>query len=202
MRLLAARDAAQINTVPLSVLIAITQTETGRTSDGRTRPWPWTVNIEGEGHWFADRPTAVRFAEAAFDRGLRSFDIGCFQVNYRWHGENFVSIDQMFDPMANATYAAGFLTRLHAETGDWSAAAGAYHSRTEEFATRYRSRFDDFRAAAIAAGADAGTVVLASAEDVGEGAVPALPRVNSFPLLQKSAAPRALGSLVPLLTGG
>ncbi len=203
---LAARDASQINNVPLSVLIAVTQTETGRSSNGEIRPWPWTVNIEGEGHWFPDRSTALAYAQAAFDRGARSFDIGCFQVNYRWHGGNFVSIDQMFDPMANATYAAGFLAKLRDETGDWSAAAGAYHRRTPEYATRYRAKFEEFRSAAIAAGADDGTmqppVVLASAGADGADTAPGLPRVNSFLLLQQSAAPRAMGSLVPLSNGG
>lgn len=197
--LAAARDAAATSDVPLSVLVAITQTETGRGQGGETRPWPWTVNMEGEGHWFASRDEALAYVFENYNRGARSFDVGCFQINFRWHGEHFSSIEQMFDPGANATYAAQFLSSLHAETGDWSAAAGAFHSRTEVQAAGYRSTFDRFRDAAIAAGADSGEfdtgsapVLLASADTVLQ------PRANSFPLLQASLGTRSLGSLVPL----
>jgi len=203
-----AQDAARLSGVPLSVLIAITQTETGRTEGGQTRPWPWTVNMEGEGHWFDTREEALAYANAQYARGARSFDVGCFQINYRWHGENFTTIDQMFDPLANATYAAQFLLRLHGETGDWSKAAGAFHSRTEEYATRYRARFDSLRSAAISAGADNGSYPVADAAPVqvarsdARGQAALLPRTNTFPLLQPRDGARALGSLVPLTTGG
>ena len=33
-----------------------------------------------------------------FVDGQPSFDVGCFQLNYKWHGEHFASIDQMFEP--------------------------------------------------------------------------------------------------------
>ena len=190
----AARMAAEQTSVPTSVLLAITQTETGRGAGDRIEPWPWTVNMEGEGHWFADPETAIDFIRAAQAGGATSFDVGCFQINHRWHGDAFASLDEMFDPTANALYAADFLTRLHAESGDWSAAAGAYHSRTQVHAERYRARFDSLRAAAVAEGADDGaTPRLASVEG--------LPRANSFPLLQGGGSAR-LGSLVPLGGGG
>ena len=62
--------------------------------------------------------------------GRRSFDVGCFQINYHWHGHNFPSLEAMFDPDTGADYAARFLQSLYAERGNWSAAAGAYHSQT------------------------------------------------------------------------
>jgi len=114
----------------------------------------------------------------------------------------------MFDPVANATYAAGFLSDLRDETGDWSLAAGAYHSRTEEFATRYRAKFDDLRSAAVAAGADNGSYVIGNSRafavtDPGQDrAAGGQPRQNTFPLLQLSDGARTLGSLVSLSDGG
>ena len=204
----AAQQAAASSGVPMSVLIAISQTETGRGQGGQTRPWPWTVNMEGEGHWFDSRDEALAYVFEQYNRGARSFDVGCFQINFRWHGEQFSSIEDMFDPSANATYAARFLTQLHAESGNWSTAAGAFHSRTEAEAAGYRTRFDQFRQAAIASGADTGrydmgrydiggSPVLLAAVSPDDSAA-ALPRVNSFPLLQTSTGNRALGSLVPL----
>jgi hypothetical protein len=128
--------------VPEGVLHAIALTETGRNMGGEMRPWPWAINREGEGHWFATRDEALRFAKASVAAGRTSFDVGCFQVNYRWHGDAFPSLEAMFDMETSGTYAAQFLRNLHGELGDWSAAAGAYHSRTPEFAQRYRARFD------------------------------------------------------------
>ena len=122
----AAQDAERLSGVPLDVLLAVSLTETGQGG----RPWPWTVNLEGEGHRFATRDEATAFAEAALAAGRDSFDVGCFQLNWRWHGDKFVSVAQAFDPLANASYAAAFLRDLGAELGDWSVAAGAYHSRT------------------------------------------------------------------------
>ncbi len=138
----AARRAARETGVPAAVLLAIARTETGRARAGRLEPWPWTVNIGGAGYWFDTRQAAQDFVDRKLREGAESFDIGCFQINYKWHGRAFDSARQMFDPVAGARYAAAFLTRLHAELGGWSQAAGAYHSRTETLARRYRARFD------------------------------------------------------------
>ncbi len=137
----AARRAALSEGVPLDVLRAISRVETGRTHEGRLQPWPWTINVEGQGYWFTSELEAKTYVFRIFKAGKRSFDIGCFQINYRWHGKAFRSIDAMFDPQENATYAARFLKDLYAELGSWPAAAGAYHSRTPSLAEAYRGRF-------------------------------------------------------------
>lgn len=135
-------DGAARGGVPSNVLHAISLTETGRPLGGRLRPWPWAINREGQGHWFGSRAEALAFAKASLAEGRRSFDVGCFQINYHWHGHNFPSLEAMFDQDVAAAYAAQFLRSLHGELGTWSAAAGAYHSRTPSFAQRYRARFD------------------------------------------------------------
>jgi len=187
----AAQIAARETGVPVSVLRAITITETGRNYSGQFGPWPWTVNMEGAGHWFSTPEEARDFVEKKVALGARSFDVGCFQLNHRWHGQAFASIEQMFDPIRNARYAAGFLKQLHKETGDWSLAAGAYHSRTPKLAEKYRARFDRLRARLEGSPqlAPAVASVIADAER---------PRVNTFPLLQSPATPGRLGSLVSI----
>lgn len=142
----AADAAADRAGIPRTVMRAITLTETGRSRGGQLVPWPWTVNMEGAGHWFESRAVALAYVRREQARGARSFDIGCFQVNHLWHGEHFASLEAMFDPAINADYAARFLRNLHDETGDWSRAAGFYHSRTPEFFNRYRARFDRLHA--------------------------------------------------------
>jgi hypothetical protein len=135
-------EGARKSGVPQEVLHAISLTETGRPSGGRLRPWPWAINREGKGFWFQTREEAMAFARRSLAEGRRSFDVSCFQINYHWHGHNFASLESMFDPDVAASYAARFLRDLYAETGSWSRAAGAYHSRTPHYATIYRSRFD------------------------------------------------------------
>lgn len=138
----AAITAANNAAMPPDVLLALTLVETGRSRDGAFLPWPWTVNMEGKGYWFDTRAEAVAFVTQSYAAGARSFDVGCFQINHRWHGEAFTSFDQMFNPLDNATYAADFMTALFQEGGTWSWAAGAYHSRTASLGAKYRTRFD------------------------------------------------------------
>ncbi|MGF1445889.1 MAG: lytic transglycosylase domain-containing protein [Pikeienuella sp.] len=134
----AADRAAAEHGVPRDLMRAIALAETGTTRRGRYGPWPWTLNIAGEGRWFDSRAEARAVAEAAIAAGRRSTDIGCFQINWRWHGDGFRSIDAMLDPTTSADYAARFLKRLRGEAGDWVTAAGWYHSRTPAHAERYR----------------------------------------------------------------
>lgn len=181
----AAATAAQETGVPLPVLLAITRTETGRARNGRLEPWPWTVNMEGTGAWFDSPAAALAHVAQHRDRGARSFDIGCFQINHRWHGDAFASVDEMFEPLANARYAAAFLSDLFDETGNWSLAAGAYHSRTPEHATRYTARFDDILLALAEAPIDLTPRTART------------PRQNRFPLLAGEGRPARLGSLMP-----
>ena len=191
----AAQLAARENDVPLDVLMAVTRTETGRGTTAGLRPWPWTVNMEGAGRWFASEDEARAYVFNHFKAGARSFDVGCFQINYKWHGAAFRSIDDMFDPVLNAHYAAKFLSDLHAELGDWSKAAGAYHSRTPGFADAYAARFDKIRN-------DLAGITL---RVVPTGTTPAnVPRgidltASSGPMF--GAGSGALGSLVPVTSG-
>ncbi|MBV2359344.1 transglycosylase SLT domain-containing protein [Thalassococcus sp. CAU 1522] len=138
----AAAVAAQESTVPLAVLLAVTRTETGRARGGDLEPWPWAVNTMGRGTWFADRRSALDHASQMIEIGVRNLDIGCFQINYRWHGRAFPELRDMFDPVKNAVYAASFLADLYARTGDWRTAVGAYHSATPALADRYLQRYD------------------------------------------------------------
>lgn len=180
----AAATASQEYDIPLSVLRAVTRTETGRTKDGNLEPWPWALNASGQGFWFESKSSAVNDAQRRIDSGLTNVDIGCFQLNYRWHGHAFASISEMFDPQKNARYAAQFLTDLYAEKGNWLRAVGAYHSRTQEHAARYKRKFSEVHANLVSGDMSPSPVIPANE--------------NQFPLLQHSNSRPSLGSLVPL----
>ncbi|MEL6197384.1 MAG: hypothetical protein AAFT19_06030 [Pseudomonadota bacterium] len=134
----AGKAAAREHGIPTALMSAIAMVETGRSRQGRRAPWPWAINVEGKGRYLPDRHSLEREAVALAARGA-SFDVGCFQVNHRWHGAAFASAADMADPALNASYAARFLAALAAETGDWMTAVGYYHSRTPHLAARYRN---------------------------------------------------------------
>lgn len=194
----AAQTASRESGVPLNVLRAISLTETGRAIAGSTRPWPWTVNMEGAGHWFDAPDEVLDYVRKEHARGARSFDLGCFQINYRWHGQAFRSFEHMLDPVENARYAARFLTELYGEFGDWTKAAGAYHSRTPKFARRYEARFDRFMARLT--DQPPPTQRIRPETEPALARQPAIlePRLNHFPLLRTTSGTRGPGSLVPL----
>ncbi|MEM9762146.1 MAG: hypothetical protein AAF968_06510 [Pseudomonadota bacterium] len=119
---------------------AISLAETGRRHGKVLAPWPWAMNAAGKGTWFETREAALESAAKRLARGERNFDLGCFQINHRWHGDAFASLEAMIEPRSNADYAAQFLAALYAETGDWLTAVGHYHSRTPALAKAYRRR--------------------------------------------------------------
>ena len=133
----AAARAAQSGFVPVSVLMSIARVESGRAISGTFAPWPWTLNVQGKGHFFASKSEAVAFANVLLAQNIINFDVGCFQINLRWHARNFSSIEHAFAPEANAAYAAHFLSELYQEHGNWPKAVATYHSRTQKHAQVY-----------------------------------------------------------------
>ena len=139
----AAVRAANESGVPLEILLTITRIETGRARNAKVEPWPWTLNVNGAGHWFKTKSAAFSYATKQRQNGLINFDVGCFQINYRWHGVYFSSLESMFDPTENAAYAATFLKSLFLETRSWPDAIGAFHSRTDRHADAYKARYQN-----------------------------------------------------------
>ena len=75
----AARRAALSEGVPLDVLRAISRVETGRRLDGRLQPWPWTINVGGQGYWFKSEVEAKAYAFNIFKSGTRSLMSAVFR---------------------------------------------------------------------------------------------------------------------------
>ena len=136
----AATTAEYVGRLPPRLLAAISVTETGRVDpvSGRVRPWPWTINAEGSGQFFETRQQAIAAVKALQARGVQSIDVGCMQVNLMYHPDAFASLEEAFDPRANAIYAAKFLNTLYAEAKDWPRAIAGYHSETPALGDAYR----------------------------------------------------------------
>jgi hypothetical protein len=135
----AAQERAQL---PPGLLPAIALVESGR-PDARTgivRPWPWTINVAGLGFFFPTKAAAIAAVQALQDLGIQSIDVGCLQVNLMYHPAAFANLEQAFDPTSNARFAAHFLDALYGRTGDWTQAAGDYHSQTPTLGASYRAQ--------------------------------------------------------------
>ncbi|WP_431284472.1 lytic transglycosylase domain-containing protein [Humitalea sp. 24SJ18S-53] len=128
--------------LPGGLLQAIGRVESNRRdpTTGAWSPWPWTINVEGTGYFFQTREEAIAAVRQHRARGATSIDIGCMQINLRHHPTAFASLEEGFDPLANARYAARFLRSLWDTRRDWMQAAANYHSNTPEFANAYRAR--------------------------------------------------------------
>lgn len=128
--------------LPPGLLEAIARVESGRRDplSGAIEPWPWAVNIGGEGLYAADRAQAVAAVLLARARGVQQIDVGCMQISLGHHPNAFASLEEAFDPPANVAYAARFLRDLRARSADWEEAIGRYHSGTPERAAAYLAR--------------------------------------------------------------
>ena len=116
--------AAALHGVPLNVLYSVGLTETGR----RGELSPYDMNVDGQAVHSANLAEAMaRFAQAK-GRGAKFIDIGCMQINHRFHGADFRSLSEMFDPARNVEYAASFLKTLRAEEGNWTLAVARYNA--------------------------------------------------------------------------
>ena len=122
--------AQQKYAIPDNLLLAIGIQEAGRKVDGELTIWPWTANAHGRGAFFDSKAALEDWVRKTQSKGTQSIDVGCMQINQRWHAQKFASLSEATEPTANVDYAARFLTALYHETRDWREAAGRYHSST------------------------------------------------------------------------
>jgi hypothetical protein len=138
----AMRQAEIGSGLPQGLLEGIGRVESGRVDPvtGRMHPWPWTIDAEGQGSFFPTKAEAIAFTRQLQARGVQSIDVGCLQINLMNHPDAFHSLEEAFDPDANARYAVRFLTQLRAKTGTWDAATAWYHSASPDLGNPYRAK--------------------------------------------------------------
>ena len=140
---LAYRWVAGQHGIPADLFYAMALTESGRSAGNgtRRRPWPWALNIAGEGRFFTNRIEAWRAFDAALGAGEDRVDVGLMQINWRYHGTLLRSSWQALEPYRNLQLAARILKDCYRERGEWWASVGCYHAPADsERARRYRDR--------------------------------------------------------------
>ena len=131
--------------IPLPLFRAIALAESGRrVQDGQTRPWPWSVNVEGHTRFFPSQDAMRAYVRSLLGQGITRFDVGCMQVHWHWHRTKVSSGERLLDPADNVRMAALLLLGHYKRTRSWAEAAGAYHSRNPEPMRRYLRRLHSF----------------------------------------------------------
>ena len=125
----AARAERQWN-LPAGLLAAIGTVESGRmdASGLHRRAWPWSINAEGWSYAATSKTDAISTVRALQARGIRLIDVGCFQVDLFYHPRAFASLNEAFDPEANARAASDILLLARFSATAWEPAIAAYHS--------------------------------------------------------------------------
>jgi hypothetical protein len=109
--------------IPRGILRSIAYVE----SSWGGAPWPWTMNAGGRSYYFRTQAEAIQAATLPGGQ-LRSGDLGCMQINTRWHGQRFRGAGHMLDPRTNVLYAGWYLRTLYLQHGSWHEAVARYHS--------------------------------------------------------------------------
>ena len=117
--------------VPRDIFYAMALAESGRERDGLLAPWPWTLNIAGDAHFYPDRDAMFAALMAALQNGQLRVDVGPLQLNWYWQFERIDSPWRLTDPVVNAKLAAAFLKERFERSGDWWLAVGHYHRPSE-----------------------------------------------------------------------
>lgn len=141
----------KIYNIPFGLLKAIAITESGKKDPhtGLREPWPWTIGNQGKSYYCETKEEAVKLVRKLQHEGKTNIDIGCMQINLKYHGNVFSSLEEAFDPQVNIAYAASLLHKLKKKHHSWTKAICFYHSSQETHAQSYLKKiygtWDDVR---------------------------------------------------------
>jgi hypothetical protein len=121
--------------LPTSILQAISLAESGRWHKASRShfAWPWTVTARGKGRFYPSKDKAIAAVRRLKAEGVRNIDVGCMQVNLMYHPKAFDSLEQAFDPHANARYAGELFSKLRRANRSITRAIAHCHSTTREY---------------------------------------------------------------------
>lgn len=111
--------------IPRGLLMAIALTESGTGGS----PSPYAMNIAGRSHFARSGQEMANIISANWSRGVRSIDVGCMQINLKYHGGKFPRLTDLLNSTTNVEYGASYLIRLATASGSWKDAVMSYHNK-------------------------------------------------------------------------
>ena len=94
--------------LPNKLLTSISLVESGKVEGNKVNSWPWALNVDGKSKYFDNKKDTLSFLEKNLQKNI-NIDVGCMQINYKFHGHNFKNLDHILNPEENVKYAAEFL---------------------------------------------------------------------------------------------
>ena len=129
--------------LPTNLLTSISLVESGIKKENKNfSSWPWTLNVEGKPIYFDTKEDVINHLEQ--NRDKKSIDVGCMQINTKYHMNNFDSFAQMIEPEENVRYAAIFLAKLFKRHKSWNKAISRYHSSNPNKQRKYLKKVYSF----------------------------------------------------------
>jgi hypothetical protein len=130
--------------IPKNFLYLISLVESGKydKNSRRLQPWPWTANINGESRFFSTKNELIKALKIHIANGKENIDIGCNQINYKYHKHNFSNIEQMVSPYHNVGYSAYYLASNYQKTNNWQDAIAMYHSKNPLHSSKYMTKIN------------------------------------------------------------
>ena len=87
--------------LPNNLLTSISLVESGiKKEKNGFSSWPWTLNVSGKSIYFDRKEDVLNYLEKNADK--KSIDVGCMQINTKYHLNNFENVSQMIEPEQNA----------------------------------------------------------------------------------------------------
>jgi len=128
--------------MPSKLLSSIALTESGYWDKKRKAKvaWPWTVTSGGPGKYFPTKLAAINYVHKLQAAGVTNIDVGCMQINMRYHPNAFSSLAEAFNPLTNVKYAAKHLSDLKIQWKSWREATRRYHSSNSTRGRAYEQR--------------------------------------------------------------
>ena len=131
--------------IPNGLLHAIGKVESGRFLNKNNHViWPWTVNHAGKSLFFNTKNQMEKYVLKNVMENDFNIDVGCMQINLKWHKNYFKKINNMFSLEPNISYAASFLIQLKNRHGSWDKAIKHYHSSDPEKNKPYFEKVKSF----------------------------------------------------------
>lgn len=117
--------AEQRYNIPTGLLMAIALTESGDKTGG---PNPHAMNIAGMTYIAPNIENMAGVIQRGYNTGQTSIDVGCMQVNLKYHAHNFRSPYELLNSRVNVDYGARYLASLANDTKSWRDAVMTYHN--------------------------------------------------------------------------
>ena len=137
----------KIYNLPNKLLTSIALVESG-IKKSEFKSWPWTLNVSGKSMYFDNKSETIEYLKSNINL-KKSIDVGCMQINTKYHLKNFKDLSHLVEPEENVKYAAIYLLKLYKKHKSWNEAVSRYHSsipkRKKNYLKKVYTYWNDLR---------------------------------------------------------